>query len=146
MLKGVGLTLSDQSLRERIIAEPGDIIISAGAGSGKTHLLVTKILNEIKQNRTHYRIAAITFTKKAANDIKKRLGGKLDGNFVGTNDSFIENEIIKPFIKDALGNSFPDDYEIVYSKEYKFRRFEEGLNSLKNNYKLGTYFDNKGKF
>lgn len=138
--------MSDQSLRETIIADDGSIIISAGAGSGKTHLLVTKILYEVRTNRTHYKIAAITFTKKAANEIKDRLGGKLDGNFVGTNDSFVENEIIKPFIKDALGDRFPTEYEVVYSRENKIRSFEEGLNNLKNNYKLGTYFDNEDNF
>jgi superfamily I DNA/RNA helicase len=138
--------VSDQSLRERIIADDGSIIISAGAGSGKTHLLVTKILHEVKTNRTHYKIAAITFTRKAANEIKGRLGGKLDGNFVGTNDSFVENEIIKPFIKDALGDGFPTEYEVVYSKEYKFKSFEAGLINLKNIYKLGTFFDNEENF
>ncbi|AZU60267.1 UvrD-helicase domain-containing protein [Neobacillus mesonae] len=138
--------MSDQSLRKRIIADDGSIIISAGAGSGKTHLLVTKILHEVKTNRTHYKIAAITFTKKAANEIKDRLGGKLDGNFVGTNDSFIESEIIKPFIKDAFGKDFPTEYEVVYSQEYKFRSFERGLINLKNNYKLGTYLDKQENF
>lgn len=138
--------MSEQSLREEIIEDDGSIIISAGAGSGKTHLLVTKILHEIKTNSTHYKIAAITFTKKAANEIKDRLGGKLDSNFIGTNDSFVENEIIKPFIKDALGDSFPTEYEVVYSQNYKFGRFEEGLNNLKNNYKLGTYIDNEENF
>ncbi|MCY7810697.1 ATP-dependent helicase [Bacillus spizizenii] len=138
--------MSDQSLREKIILDDSSAIISAGAGSGKTHILVTKILHEIKTNRTHYKIAAITFTKKAANEIMGRLGGKLDGNFIGTNDSFIENEIIKPFIKDVFGIEFPNEYEVVYSREYKFRKFEDGLTNLKNNYRLGTYFNNKENF
>jgi ATP-dependent exoDNAse (exonuclease V) beta subunit len=138
--------LSDKHLRESIILDGSSIIISAGAGSGKTHILVKKILHEVKNSRSHYKIAAITFTKKAANEIKQRLGGKLDGNFVGTNDAFVETEIIKPFIKDVFGNEFPSEYEVVYSRDYKFRNFEEGITNLKNYNKLGTYFNNKENF
>jgi superfamily I DNA/RNA helicase len=138
--------LLDQEIRKKIIADDGNIIISAGAGSGKTHILVEKILNEVKNNRTHYKIAAITFTRRAANEIKQRLGLNIDRNFIGTNDAFVDNEIIRPFIKDALGNDFPSDYEVVYSIDYKFEEFEDGLDLLKTQNKLGTYFNNKKNF
>ncbi|NSL51885.1 ATP-dependent helicase [Calidifontibacillus erzurumensis] len=136
----------DKELRQKIISDDGNIIISAGAGSGKTHILVEKILYEVKNSRSHYKIAAITFTRKAANEIKQRIGGDLNGHFVGTNDTFVDNEIIRPFIKDALGTDFPSEYEVVYTRKSKFYTFEEGINNLKNHHKLGTYFNNQKNF
>lgn len=138
--------MSDQEIRKKIIADDGNIIISAGAGAGKTQILIEKILNEVKNNKTHYKIAAITFTRKAANEIKQRLGLNIDRNFIGTNDAFVDNEIIRPFIKDALGNEFPNEYEVVYSRDYKFNNFDDGLELLKTQHKLGTFFKKEKNF
>lgn len=135
----------DKEDRDNILEDEGSIIVTAGAGSGKTTILTNKISRDIENNKKHYKVAAITFTKKAAKEIKERLTSSTRGQFLGTNDSFVENEIIKPFIKDAFGNDYTNEFEVVYNKN-KFNTFNEGLELIKNQNKLGTYFDNKKNF
>lgn len=58
--------------------------------------MVNKIAKEIDDNHRHKVVAAITFTIKAAQEIKDRLSVDIVQHFIGTNNSFIE-EVIKPF-------------------------------------------------
>lgn len=137
--------MSDERIREKIIEDNGNVLVTAGAGSGKTSILVRKIYSDLSSNKSHYKIAAITFTNKAAKEIKERLGGKLIGSFIGTNDSFVEQEIIRPFIRDAFGNEYTNNFEVEYL-DNKFSTFTEGLNLLRNQHILATYDDNRKNF
>lgn len=72
----------------------GPLLVLAGAGSGKTKVLVHRVVHIIEsQNVTAKKIALLTFTNKAAEEMKKRIG-KLIGEanislgFVGTFHSF----------------------------------------------------------
>ncbi|MDK9698895.1 MAG: UvrD-helicase domain-containing protein, partial [bacterium] len=51
--------------------------LSAGAGAGKTEILVTRIANLIAAGFDPAKIIAITFTEKAAGDLKKRVMQRL---------------------------------------------------------------------
>ena len=50
-----------------------DLAVTAGAGSGKTRVLVERYLNLLKQGIGIHEIAAITFTKKAAQEMIERI-------------------------------------------------------------------------
>src|SRR5690606_4531480 len=50
-----------------------DLAVTAGAGSGKTRVLVERYLNLLNQGIEIHEIAAITFTKKAAQEMKDRI-------------------------------------------------------------------------
>ena len=50
-----------------------DLAVTAGAGSGKTRVLVERYLNLLMQGIGIHEIAAITFTKKAAQEMKERI-------------------------------------------------------------------------
>lgn len=137
--------MSDEREREKILEDNESILITAGAGSGKTTILTKKIINDINNNKKHYKVAAITFTKKAAKEIKDRLSRNKLGQFIGTNDSFVEQEIIRPFIKDAFGQEYSNEFEVVYNLN-KFDTFYEGLKLIKYNNRLCTYKNNEKNF
>jgi ATP-dependent exoDNAse (exonuclease V) beta subunit len=141
------MVLVDQEEREQIIENNTDTVVSASAGSGKTTIMVKKMEVELEKILDHRTIAAITFTVKATEEIKKKAGKNIRKPFVVmTNDAFIENEIIRPFIKDALGEDYSNDYSVEYGNEYKFEKYSMGLNQLKNKNILGSFEDSERNF
>ena len=84
--------------REAVAAEPGPLLVTAGAGSGKTSVLVRRIAWLIKAfGVSKYQIMAVTFTNKAAREMKFRVEDLLGmdeapyriGTFHGLSNSFL---------------------------------------------------------
>lgn len=74
---------------EAVKSESQHIRVIAGAGSGKTRVLISRIIYLIKQRQIPaYKICAITFTNKAANEMKQRLED-LEPSAYGVNTSTI---------------------------------------------------------
>ncbi len=84
------LTNLNDKQREAVEHIDGPCLVIAGAGSGKTKVLTTRIANLIAQGIPSYNILAITFTNKAAHEMKERLEKLVSDNqaFVGTFHSF----------------------------------------------------------
>lgn len=139
--------LVDQEARDSILEDDNNIMVSASAGSGKTTIMVKKMGIEINKIIDHRTIAAITFTIKATEEIKKKAQQSIKKPFVVmTNDSFVENEITRPFIRDALGPEYSGDYSVEYETRFKFLTANQGLDQLKSKNILGTFEDNKKNF
>jgi len=82
-------TLNKNQL-EAVLHKDGPCLVIAGAGSGKTKVLTTRIANLIDSGISSYNILAITFTNKAAKEMRERLNLLVEDNyaFVGTFHSF----------------------------------------------------------
>lgn len=83
--------LNDEQLKA-VLQTEGPVLVSAGAGSGKTRVLTYRIAYLLTElNVDPYRILAITFTNKATNEMKERvckIREDADAVFVATFHSF----------------------------------------------------------
>jgi len=75
--------------REAVLHRDGPLMIIAGAGSGKTKVLTTRIAHLMANGVDPFRILALTFTNKAAREMKERiermLGNRESNNlYIGT--------------------------------------------------------------
>jgi ATP-dependent helicase/nuclease subunit A len=93
--------LIDRKDRAKIIQEiDRNILVEASAGSGKTSSLIHRMVALIKSGKFKVdEIAAITFTRKAAIELKERFQQKIEGSFRET-----KGETEKGYLKEALSN------------------------------------------
>lgn len=145
-------TIVDQKERDQIINDiDKNIFVEAGAGSGKTASLVSRMVTMIKKGIPVNEISAITFTKAAAvefyNRIEKLLSEAISSNipqnekelcevallnidscFMGTIDSFC-NMILS---ENPIEANIPLNSTIVEEEEYEFLLGDEYNHLLQN--------------
>lgn len=72
----------NEAQRAPVLQKDGAMIVIAGAGSGKTRVLTVRIANLMYQGVDAFNILSLTFTNKAAREMKKRIG-----EIVGTSEA-----------------------------------------------------------
>ena len=127
----------NEAQREAVAAPPGNILVLAGAGSGKTRVLVHRIAWYLDTDQaTPYGILAVTFTNKAAAEMRARIetllkrpvGGMWVGTFHG-----LAHRILRLHWQEA---GLPDSFQILDSEDQlrTLRRVIRGLNLDENQY------------
>ena len=147
--------------KEAVLHTEGPLLILAGAGSGKTRVLTHKIAYLIEEKGVFPgNVLAITFTNKAANEMKERVANLLDGNvdniWMGTFHSICVRILRRDIDKIGFERSFSiydRDDQITLMKEcikernldkeiYKERSVLNTISSLKDSMtKPDTYIN-----
>jgi DNA helicase-2/ATP-dependent DNA helicase PcrA len=101
----------NESQREAVEIVSGATLVLAGAGSGKTRVLTHKLLHLlIRQILKPSQILAVTFTNKAASEMKSRVSNMLtfpiDKMWIGTFHSLSLKILRKHYEKVGLKQSF----------------------------------------
>lgn len=106
--------------KEAVLYNDGPSLVVAGAGSGKTRVLTYKIAALLKQGYKPYNILAITFTNKAANEMKSRIAsivGEFEARqlYMGT----FHSTFSKILRADGAPLGFTKDYTIYDTDDSK---------------------------
>lgn len=110
----------NESQREAVVYTGGPSLVIAGAGSGKTRVLTYKIAYLLQQGLPPYRILALTFTNKAAREMKERIARLTDEEtarrlWMGTFHS-IFSRILR---REAEHIGYPSDFTIYDTTDSK---------------------------
>ncbi|MDU0986731.1 DNA helicase PcrA [Negativicoccus succinicivorans] len=115
-------SLNDKQ-REGVQTIQGPVLILAGAGSGKTKALTTRIAYMLEQGISPQEILAITFTNKAAKEMKERVkklvGASADHMWISTFHSFgarflrREIDVIPPYTRQFTIYDAQDSQQVV---------------------------------
>ena len=74
MINSEYLNNLNKSQKEAVLHLGGPLLIVAGAGSGKTKVLTSRITHIIKEKKAYpNQILSVTFTNKAAKEMQKRV-------------------------------------------------------------------------
>ena len=145
-----------------VLHKEGPLMVIAGAGSGKTRVLTYRIAHLMNQGVDPFNILALTFTNKAAREMKKRIADIVGGSeaknlWMGTFHSVFAR--LLRFDGDKLG--YPSNYTIYDTQDsqrlissiikemgldkdiYKYKQIQNRISSYKNSLiTVKAYFQN----
>ena len=122
----------ETGLRERLLSVFNkNFMVEAGAGAGKTTLIIDRILNQITRHGNEgepmklEEIAAITFTEKAANELKIRVSQGLEKRYQETEDEAVRELLTKARL--SIDDQFVGTIHSFCQEILRKNAFEAGL-------------------
>jgi len=119
----------NQKQKEAVSHLEGPLLVVAGAGSGKTRVIVEKIGHLVNEGMNAFNILAITFTNKAANEMRERVAANnVDGVWVCTFHSMCVRILRKEASHLGLSEQFSifdtDDQKTIIRSVLKERELD----------------------
>ncbi len=123
------MTKFTKEQQRAIDLEGSNILVSAGAGSGKTAVLTERVLRKVKAGTPINRLLILTFTKAAAGEMKERIRKKLreeklqealallDNSYITTFDSFALSVVKKYHVELGLSKDVAITEEAILALE-----------------------------
>lgn len=106
-----------------------NIIVSAGAGSGKTAVLSERVLEKVKNGVPVDRLLILTFTKAAASEMKERIRKKIRDNNLIEQLNKIDNSYITTF--DSFSLSLVKKYHYLLNVKKNINIIESNVLNIK---------------
>ncbi|MCO5723455.1 ATP-dependent helicase [Robiginitalea marina] len=152
----------NEAQKAPVLHRDGALMVIAGAGSGKTRVLTYRIAHLMQHGVDPFNILALTFTNKAAREMKKRIAELVGGDeaknlWMGTFHSIFAR--LLRFDGDKLG--FPSNFTIYDTQDsqrliasiikemgldkdiYKYKQVQQRISSFKNSLiTVKAYFQN----
>jgi len=152
----------NEAQRSPVLHKEGPLMVIAGAGSGKTRVLTYRIAHLMEQGVDSFNILALTFTNKAAREMKKRIAdivgpSEAKNLWMGTFHSIFAR--LLRYDGDKLG--FPSNFTIYDTQDsqrliasiikemgldkdiYKYKQIQNRISSYKNSLiTVKAYFQN----
>ena len=126
--------------QEQAIYENGkNIIVSAGAGSGKTAVLTERVIQKVLNGTRINRMLILTFTKLAANEMKERIRLALKKNNMTEELELIDSAYIITF--DSFTYSLLKKYHMYFKISKNINIMDSSIEVVKTNEILNSIFE-----
>ncbi|MFM8414245.1 MAG: UvrD-helicase domain-containing protein, partial [Planctomycetota bacterium] len=119
----VGVPGLNAAQSEAVLAPPGPLLVLAGAGTGKTRVVISRIAHLVARGARPARILAVTFTNKAAREMLARatalLGGRSRGKAAPGGEperpeiSTIHSLCVRVLRRHATRLGYPERFAII---------------------------------
>lgn len=122
----------DEQQKAVIYSNEKNILVVAGAGSGKTRVLTERVRRLLEEGVPPYNIVVITFTNLAAEELKERLSDidNIGDAFIGTIHSFANRIYRTSGVQYKIADEETEQrvyYEVLHMPKYKDLSFRKWL-------------------
>ena len=128
--------------KEAIEKSGKNIIVSAGAGSGKTFVLKERVLRNVRDNTSIDNLIILTFTKNAASQMKDRIRKILKNNNL-EDAKYVDSAYITTF--DSFAGSLVRKYNYLLNISKDFNVIDDSIIEIELNNILDNIFEKRYK-
>lgn len=126
--------------QQAIFTDGTNILVSAGAGSGKTAVLTNRVINKLKNNVHINELLILTFTKEAAKEMKERIRKSLnEDDNLKQELEYLDSSYITTF--DAFALSIVKKYHYILNVSHEIGVTDNTILSMKKKEIMDLVFD-----